>query len=113
MSSKNNGFPSQKLSQHPGMVNREAISTVPTQGLSDPGSQQERARPCSSLALSKSEQIKSGSSGMEECREAPWRSFKVWKHNDPERMAVDYRGLIKLGPPIHALHPTLISEERN
>lgn len=90
------------------MVIEEAIATMPTQNHSDSGSQQVqqwRAGPCSPLAVSKNE-IKSGSlslAGVEKYREAPG-----YANSGSERRAEDYKELIKLASPAHALYPTLI-----
>lgn len=98
-----------------GRLAATATSTVPTQVLSDPGSQQVQqgqAKSHSPLALGYiSKQIKSdplGLSGIKKCREAQWKSSRKYKCNSLEKRSEDYRKPLKLAPLIHALYPTLI-----
>lgn len=81
-----------------GAVTDTATFTLPTPGSSDPGSQGVhlgRAGPPSLLALSRSEQIKSGPlslSGVEKCREALRKNPRIWKRNSSERMTSGLQG---------------------
>lgn len=51
--------------------------------------------------------------GVEKCRAAPWESSRVRKFNGSERVTKDYRKLIKLALPVHALCPALICRKSN
>lgn len=54
------------------------------------------------MSLGRSEQIKSGtlnSSGIETCREAPWKNSRIWEYNDSEWTTEGYSELTKLAPP--------------
>lgn len=83
-------------SQQSGVVDGEsstAISTVPTQGSSVPAGRAGRAWPFSSLALSmnKLSSDPQSLSGVKKCREAAWKSSRIWKYNGSESMTKGYR----------------------
>lgn len=96
------GLLCQKLSQQPGMVNREAIGTILTQSHSDPGSQWVQLRKAGShsqSALSWPQQIKSGQLSLldvDKCRETLWSNCRIWEHNGLGRMTTCQHLLPKL-----------------
>lgn len=74
-----------------------------------------KAEPRSPLTLSRYDQMKSSPlsfPGVEKCRAAPWESSRIRKLGS-ERVTKDYRELIKLALPVHALYPGLISRKSN